>query len=123
MSPPQQARLIDIEADVADAVEETLSPAPTPVPIQVASDIRARRTRRPAGARTSRRPRILMTTEGTYPHAVGGVSSWCELVIGGLPEFDWQILPIVAGDRRLATIFELPAHAKLVVAATGYSHA
>ncbi len=54
-----------------------------------------------------------MTTEGTYPYAVGGVSSWCDLVIGGLPEFDWQILPIMAGDRRLSAIFELPAHAKL----------
>jgi polysaccharide biosynthesis protein PelF len=113
MSAPQPARLIDIGADVVDPVEETVSPAPTPVPIQFASEIRARKPRR-AAARASRRPRILMTTEGTYPHAVGGVSSWCDLVIGGLPEFDWQILPIVAGDRRLATIFELPAHAELV---------
>ncbi len=55
-----------------------------------------------------------MTTEGTYPHAVGGVSSWCDLVIGGLPEFDWQILPIMAGDRRVSAIFELPPHAALV---------
>lgn len=67
-----------------------------------------------AGTPRRRRPRILMTTEGTYPYAVGGVSSWCDLVIGGLPEFDWQILPIMAGDRRLSAIFELPAHAKLV---------
>jgi polysaccharide biosynthesis protein PelF len=61
----------------------------------------------------TRRPRILMTTEGTYPYAVGGVSSWCDLVIGGLPEFDWQILPIMAGDRRNTAIFELPPHAAL----------
>ena len=66
------------------------------------------------GWRGSTSWRILMTTEGTYPHAVGGVSSWCDLVIGGLPEFDWQILPIMAGDRRVAAIFELPSHASLV---------
>jgi polysaccharide biosynthesis protein PelF len=55
-----------------------------------------------------------MTTEGTYPYAVGGVSSWCELVIGGLSQFDWQILPIMAGGRRNTALFELPAHARLV---------
>jgi polysaccharide biosynthesis protein PelF len=55
-----------------------------------------------------------MTTEGTYPHAIGGVSSWCDLVVGGLPEFDWQILPVMACDRRSSEIFELPPHAALV---------
>jgi polysaccharide biosynthesis protein PelF len=55
-----------------------------------------------------------MTTEGTYPYAVGGVSSWCDLLIGGLPEFDWQILPIMAGERGQSTIYELPAHAAVV---------
>jgi glycosyltransferase involved in cell wall biosynthesis len=55
-----------------------------------------------------------MTTEGTYPYAVGGVSSWCDLVIGGLDDFDWQILPIMAGERNQAPIFSLPAHAALV---------
>jgi polysaccharide biosynthesis protein PelF len=42
------------------------------------------------------RSRILLITEGTYPDAVGGVSSWCELLIRRLGEFDWQVLPIVA---------------------------
>ena len=46
----------------------------------------------------SSRPRVLMTTEGTYPHVIGGVSSWCDLLIGGLPEIHWQVLP----DRRCA---------------------
>ncbi len=73
-----------------------------------------RRARKLSKAGVGRRPRILMTTEGTYPYAVGGVSSWCDLVIGGLGEFDWQILPIMAGDRRNAAIFQLPPHAKLV---------
>ena len=45
------------------------------------------------------RPRILLTTEGTYPYAIGGVSSWCDLLVRGLDEFDWRVLPIVAPRR------------------------
>jgi polysaccharide biosynthesis protein PelF len=59
------------------------------------------------------RPRILLTTEGTYPDVVGGVSSWCDLLVTGMPEFDWQILPIAAPHGR-QPIFELPAHAREV---------
>ena len=58
-------------------------------------------------------PRILLTTEATYPYAMGGVSSWCHLVVGGLPEFTWSILPIHAGGRRPRQLFELPPHAAL----------
>jgi glycosyltransferase involved in cell wall biosynthesis len=56
------------------------------------------------------RPRILLTTEGTYPYVMGGVSSWCNLLVNSLTEFDWQVLPIVAPDRR-TRMFELPEHA------------
>ena len=59
------------------------------------------------------RPSILLTTEATYPYAVGGVSSWCHLVVGGLPEFAWHVLPIHAGGRRPRQLFELPPHAAL----------
>lgn len=59
------------------------------------------------------RPSILLTTEATYPYAVGGVSSWCHLVVGGLPEFAWHVLPIHAGGRRPRQLFELPAHVSL----------
>lgn len=58
-------------------------------------------------------PTILLTTEATYPYAVGGVSSWCHLVVGGLPEFAWRVLPIHAGGRRPRQLFELPPHASL----------
>jgi glycosyltransferase involved in cell wall biosynthesis len=57
------------------------------------------------------RPRVLLTTEGTYPYVMGGVSSWCNLLVNSLTEFDWQVLPIVAPDRR-ARMFELPEHAR-----------
>ncbi|HEX5925903.1 MAG TPA: DUF3492 domain-containing protein [Baekduia sp.] len=59
------------------------------------------------------RPRVLLTTEGTYPYMMGGVSSWCNLLVNSLTEFDWQVLPIVAPDGRPPT-FELPAHAREV---------
>jgi glycosyltransferase involved in cell wall biosynthesis len=59
------------------------------------------------------RPRVLLTTEGTYPYTMGGVSSWCDLLVKSLTGFDWQVLPIVAPDGRPRT-FELPEHAREV---------
>ena len=53
---------------------------------------------------------MLLTTEGTYPYAVGGVSSWCDLLVNSLEEFDWLVLPIVAGGQPRR--FTLPPHAK-----------
>ena len=55
-----------------------------------------------------------MTTEGTYPFTVGGVSSWCDTLIGGLDGIDWDILPLAAGGRRLRPQFELPPNARLL---------
>ncbi|MBV9416910.1 MAG: DUF3492 domain-containing protein, partial [Solirubrobacterales bacterium] len=60
------------------------------------------------------RPRVLMITEGTYPYAIGGVSSWCDAVIGGLDQIDWEILPIVAGGKRRQQHFKLPPNAHLL---------
>jgi glycosyltransferase involved in cell wall biosynthesis len=59
----------------------------------------------------SARPRILLTTEGTYPYALGGVSSWCDLLLRGLTEFDWTVLPIIAPHGR-SPLYSLPAHAR-----------
>jgi glycosyltransferase involved in cell wall biosynthesis len=56
------------------------------------------------------RRRILLTTEGTYPYIMGGVSSWCHLLVSSLREFDWQVMPIVAPQGRPPT-FALPRHA------------
>jgi polysaccharide biosynthesis protein PelF len=57
-----------------------------------------------------RRPRVLLTTEGTYPYVVGGVSSWCDLLVNSLTEFDWLVLPII-GAHGQPRRFPLPAHA------------
>ena len=66
---------------------------------------------RPRLALAGTRPRVLLITEGTYPYALGGVSSWCDLLIRGLDEFDWRVLPIIAPHGR-APLYELPAHAR-----------
>jgi glycosyltransferase involved in cell wall biosynthesis len=52
--------------------------------------------------------RVLMTTEGTYPFVVGGVSTWCDLLVTGLPQVRWQLLAITAGAERTSTLFTLP---------------
>src|SRR6187397_54799 len=71
----------------------------------------ARRRSGPVAAGS--RPRILLCTEGTYPYVMGGVSSWCELIVGGLDEFDWQVLPIVAPGKR-EPLYTLPPQAREV---------
>ena len=70
-------------------------------------------TIRARGSRTDRRLRVLLTTEGTYPYAMGGVSSWCDLLVRNLSEIEWQILPIVGGSMRRTPVFELPVNAVL----------
>jgi hypothetical protein len=59
-----------------------------------------------------RRPQILLLTEGTYPDRVGGVSSWCDLIVRHLADFDWHVLPIVAAGA-ITPAFALPDNARL----------
>ena len=40
--------------------------------------------------------RICLLTEGSYPYVVGGVSSWCQMLIEGLPEHEFFIYSIGA---------------------------
>jgi glycosyltransferase involved in cell wall biosynthesis len=40
--------------------------------------------------------RITLVTEGTYPTAHGGVSVWCDQLVAGLPEHEFDIQSIVA---------------------------
>jgi glycosyltransferase involved in cell wall biosynthesis len=64
-------------------------------------------------AAARRRLRVLMITEGTYPHAIGGVSSWCDYLTRGLPEIDWDVLPIVGAGLDRRSGFALPANVKV----------
>jgi glycosyltransferase involved in cell wall biosynthesis len=54
-----------------------------------------------------------MITEGTYPYAMGGVSSWCDYLLRGLPEIDWEVLPIVGAGLGRGSAVVLPANVKL----------
>ncbi len=78
------------------------------------TELRAFESPRAPTGRTGRRHKVLMTTEGTYPFAVGGVSSWCDVLIGGLGEFDWDILPLIAGGKWMRPIWKLPRNARLL---------
>jgi len=56
----------------------------------------------------------LLTTEATYPYVMGGVSSWCDLLVHGIDTVEWRILPIVAGGVPREPLFKLPPHARVV---------
>lgn len=57
--------------------------------------------------------RVNIITEGTYPFVMGGVSSWCHDLVAGLPDVEWQLIPITAGGLRRTSLFELPDNVRL----------
>ncbi|GAA4991509.1 GT4 family glycosyltransferase PelF [Kineococcus glutinatus] len=64
------------------------------------------------GTTTGAPPRVVLLTEGTYPFVVGGVSTWCDLLITGLPDVEWRVFALTAGTAD-APVFELPPNASL----------
>ncbi|WP_405997331.1 GT4 family glycosyltransferase PelF [Streptomyces sp. NBC_00829] len=61
------------------------------------------------GAPSSGAPLVTLLTEGTYPHSHGGVSVWCDQLVVGMPDFDFQVIA-VTGTGRESLAWELPAH-------------
>ncbi|GAA3232566.1 GT4 family glycosyltransferase PelF [Actinocorallia longicatena] len=46
---------------------------------------------------------ITLVTEGTYPHAYGGVSVWCDQLVRGMPEHDFHVVALTGtGTEALA---------------------
>lgn len=45
--------------------------------------------------------RIGLFTEGTYPVTTGGVTRWCELLIGGMPEHTFVPVTIIGSDEKV----------------------
>ena len=43
--------------------------------------------------------RICLLTEGSYPYVVGGVSSWTQMLIKGLPEYEFVVYSIGAEEK------------------------
>lgn len=53
---------------------------------------------------------VLLSTEGTYPYMLGGVSTWCDSLMGGLTGITWHVLAITAGGLRRDPHFEVPSN-------------
>ncbi|AWW39950.1 glycosyl transferase [Streptomyces sp. AS58] len=50
---------------------------------------------------------VTMLTEGTYPHVHGGVSTWCDQLVQGMPEVGFQVVSLTGSGREPVT-WELP---------------
>ncbi len=55
------------------------------------------------------RPRVLLVTEGTYPHHWGGVSTWAHMLLQQLDDVDFVLLALT-DDPSLPLRFEPPAN-------------
>ncbi len=55
--------------------------------------------------------RTALVTEGTYPYHLGGVSVWCDQLVRGLDEHDYEVVAIVgSGNERPA--WSLPSNVR-----------
>ena len=62
----------------------------------------------------SNRISVLMTTEGTYPHSGGGVSTWCDALIRNTPEVHYTLLPIMM-NPHIELKYDPPRNARRVI--------
>lgn len=63
----------------------------------------------PHGARRPGATRVTLLTEGTYPHSHGGVSVWCDQLVKGMTDIDFDIIA-VTGTGREPVVWDLPSH-------------
>jgi glycosyltransferase involved in cell wall biosynthesis len=61
--------------------------------------------------------KIALVSEGTYPYAIGGVSTWCDQLIRGFPEYRWEMValtvdgteqPMWAAPDNLDALHQIP---------------
>ncbi|WP_242587708.1 GT4 family glycosyltransferase PelF [Streptomyces sp. MST-110588] len=52
-----------------------------------------------------------MLTEGTYPHVTGGVSTWCDQLVRGMPEVTFHVIALTGSGREPVT-WELPENVR-----------
>lgn len=57
--------------------------------------------------------RVLLTTEGTYPYIRGGVSTWADMMVRGLPQHEFTVVAIVANPPS-GQFYELPPGVELL---------
>ncbi|MCD0166308.1 GT4 family glycosyltransferase PelF [Deinococcus sp. 12RED42] len=58
--------------------------------------------------------KIALLCEGTYPHTQGGVSVWCDQLIAGLPEHQFEVYAI-SGQPVRPSDHDLPANVSRLV--------
>ncbi|MEE1832968.1 GT4 family glycosyltransferase PelF [Streptomyces sp. SP17KL33] len=68
----------------------------------------------PHDARRLGAARVTLLTEGTYPHSHGGVSVWCDQLVQGMPDLDFDVIA-VTGTGREPLVWDLPAHVRRVL--------
>lgn len=59
------------------------------------------------GARRTDSARVTLLTEGTYPHSHGGVSVWCDQLVTGMPDIEFDVIA-VTGTGREPIVWDLP---------------
>lgn len=60
--------------------------------------------------------RVTLLTEGTYPHAHGGVSVWCDQLVQGMPDVEFDVIAVTGtGNEELA--WQLPGWVRKVTTA------
>ncbi|NUT32332.1 MAG: GT4 family glycosyltransferase PelF [Hamadaea sp.] len=61
--------------------------------------------------------KIALVSEGTYPYAIGGVSTWCDQLIRGFPEYRWEMValtvdgteqPVWSAPDNLDALHQIP---------------
>lgn len=58
-------------------------------------------------------PHVLLTTEGTYPHMMGGVGTWCESLVKALDDVDFTVFALMM-NPFVKESYERPANVDLV---------
>ena len=61
-----------------------------------------------------RRLRVLLSTEGTYPFVMGGVSTWCAQLVEHLDDVEWGVFPVTAGGERRILRFPVPERVEVL---------
>lgn len=57
-----------------------------------------------------------MTTEGTYPFASGGVSTWCDALIRNTPDVNYTLLPLMM-NPHIEAKYDTPPNVRRVITA------
>ena len=55
--------------------------------------------------------KIALITEGTYPVVTGGVSTWCDQLLTGLPDHEFHVTALT-GSGASRPVWELPANVR-----------